>query len=80
MPGPVLDLESKLKSLPKSPGVYLFKDEKGKVIYIGKARILRNRVKQYFQTGSDGRYQFHLLVSKIADVEVITTDSELGSG
>ena len=71
------DLESKLQALPKSPGVYLFKDAEGKVIYIGKARVLRNRVRQYFQQGHDGRYQYAHLVSRIADVEVITTDTEL---
>jgi excinuclease ABC subunit C len=70
-------LESKLRALPDSPGVYLFKDEQGKVIYIGKARVLRNRVRQYFQAGSDGRYQFEHLVRRITDVEVIATDSEL---
>jgi excinuclease ABC subunit C len=71
------DLETKLQALPKSPGVYLFKDSEGKVIYIGKARVLRNRVRQYFQEGHDGRYQYAHLVSRIADVEVITTDTEL---
>ncbi|MFZ5433944.1 MAG: excinuclease ABC subunit UvrC [Calditrichota bacterium] len=70
-------LEQKLNALPKDPGVYLFKDEQGKVIYIGKARVLRNRVRSYFQNGHDGRYQYGPLVSRIADVEVITTDSEL---
>jgi excinuclease ABC subunit C len=73
----MLTLEEKLQTLPKAPGVYLFKDSQGKIIYIGKARVLRNRVKQYFQNATDGRYQFEHLVSRIADVEVITTDSEL---
>ncbi|RPH94611.1 excinuclease ABC subunit C, partial [candidate division KSB1 bacterium] len=73
----MLGLEDKLQALPKSPGVYLFKDDQGKVIYIGKALVLRNRVRQYFQQGHDGRYQYDLLVSRIADVEVITTDTEL---
>jgi excinuclease ABC subunit C len=70
-------LEEKVKSLPIDPGVYLFKDAHGKIIYIGKAVILRNRVRQYFQAESDGRYQFEALVQHIADVEVIVTDSEL---
>lgn len=70
-------LESKLRALPDSPGVYLFKDDQGKVIYIGKARALRNRVRQYFQSGHDGRYQFEHLTRRIADVEVIATDTEL---
>jgi excinuclease ABC subunit C len=72
-----LKLEDKLRALPDDPGVYLFKDAQGKVIYIGKARVLRNRVHQYFQNESDGRYQFESLVSHISDVEVITTDTEL---
>jgi excinuclease ABC subunit C len=70
-------LRVKLESLPRSPGVYMFLDKASKVIYIGKARALRQRVRQYFQQGHDGRYQFDALVSRIADVEVIPTDSEL---
>jgi excinuclease ABC subunit C len=70
-------LEEKLRLLPSDPGVYLFKDAQGKVIYIGKARVLRNRVRQYFQEGNDGRYQYDSLVAHIADVEVIATDTEL---
>ncbi len=70
-------LSDKLSSLPKSPGVYLFKDSAGKIIYIGKAKVLRNRVRSYFQKGEDGRYQYGRLVRAIADLEVIVTDSEL---
>lgn len=70
-------LTDKLDQLPKSPGVYLFKDRSGKVIYIGKAKVLRNRVRSYFNKGEDGRYQYHRLVNAIADLEVIVTDSEI---
>jgi excinuclease ABC subunit C len=70
-------LDEKLRLLPADPGVYLFKDAQGKVIYIGKARVLCNRVRQYFQEGSDGRYQYESLVAHIADVEVIATHTEL---
>ncbi len=70
-------LREKLDALPKSPGVYLFKDKSGKVIYIGKARTLRHRVRSYFQKNHDGRYQFDALVSRITDFEIIPTDSEL---
>ncbi len=70
------DLQEKLDNLPKDPGVYIFRDARAKVIYIGKAKVLRNRVRQYFQKTSDGRPQFEILVSKIADVEVITTKTE----
>lgn len=70
------ELNDKLINLPKDPGVYIFRDVKGKVIYIGKAKVLRNRVRQYFQNTSDGRPQFEILVSKIEDLEVITTKTE----
>ncbi len=72
-----LTLEQKLKTLPSSPGVYIFKDSSGNIIYIGKASVLRNRVRQYFQSRHDGRYQFDALVSRIADVECIATHNEL---
>ncbi|MBI5059189.1 excinuclease ABC subunit C [candidate division KSB1 bacterium] len=74
---PQLPLEEKLRVLPKSPGVYIFRDAGGKIIYIGKASVLRNRVRSYFQDRNDGRPQFEQLVSRIRDVEVIPTDSEL---
>lgn len=70
------NIGSKIANLPTDPGVYIFRDGKGKVIYIGKAKSLRNRVRQYFQKTSDGRPQFEILVSKISDVEVITTRTE----
>jgi len=71
------NLQEKLHTLPLSPGVYIFRDKAGRIIYIGKARMLRRRVRQYFQQSHDGRYQFDALVSRIADVEVIPTDGEL---
>ncbi len=70
-------LRTKLENLPKSPGVYLFKDGSGKIIYIGKAKVVRNRVRSYFQKGEDGRYQYSRLVKSIADLEIIVTDTEL---
>ncbi len=72
-----LSLQEKLELLPKEPGCYLFKDERGKVIYVGKAKVLRSRVRSYFTGVSDGRTQFSLLVSKIRDVETIITDNEV---
>ena len=45
------DLEGKLKHLPPKPGVYLFRDERGEVLYVGKAKSLRPRVRSYFQAG-----------------------------
>jgi excinuclease ABC subunit C len=69
-------LKSKLENLPASPGVYQFKDSAGKVIYVGKAKILKNRVRQYFHSGPHyGRIP--MMVSKINDLEIITTDNEV---
>ncbi|MCB2200759.1 excinuclease ABC subunit UvrC [bacterium] len=70
-------LEQKLELLPREPGVYIFRDDKGKIIYIGKAKVLRSRVRSYFSGRDDGRYQFPLLVARIADLETIVTDNEV---
>src|SRR5690242_8512627 len=69
-------LEDQLKQLPAKPGVYLFRDERGEVLYIGKAKTLRPRVRSYFQSGQDGRAQIAYLPERVADVEVIVTGSE----
>ncbi|HNO11740.1 MAG TPA: excinuclease ABC subunit UvrC, partial [bacterium] len=70
-------LEHKLEHLPKTPGCYLFKNGEGKIIYIGKAKILRNRVRQYFQEGKRDDTKVAVMVSKVVDLEVIQTDSEI---
>ncbi len=70
-------LQNKLDSLPTLPGVYFFKNEKGKVIYIGKAKNLRNRVRSYFQDSRRKEAKLRVLVRKIYDLETITTDSEV---
>ncbi len=70
-------LQEKLDALPQKPGVYLFKDSRGKIIYIGKAKSLRNRVRSYFQAGRVEGPKLQRLVSRIADVEIIVTDSEM---
>jgi excinuclease ABC subunit C len=73
-------LEEKLKEIPRAPGVYLHKDTAGKIIYIGKAKNLRNRVRSYFQSGRRGDFSYGIktdeLVNQIADVEFIVTDNE----
>ncbi len=67
----------KLEALPTTPGVYLMKDASARVIYVGKAKSLRSRVRSYFQEGaSDGRPQFSALVRKVADLECIITETE----
>ncbi len=67
----------KLGQLPRTPGCYLFKNERGDILYIGKARVLRQRVRQYFQDPKHLDPKTAVMVSKIADFEVIETDSEV---
>lgn len=70
-------LEAKLKTLPRSAGVYFHKSESGEVIYIGKAAVLKNRVRQYFQDSRGRDNKTMALVSEIADTEWIETESEI---
>lgn len=72
-----LGLREKLDNLPRMPGVYQFKNADGKIIYVGKAKLLRNRVRSYFRKGSTHDPKTLVLVSKIADLEVIVTDTEM---
>ncbi len=69
-------LETNLKNLPSSPGVYQFLNKNGKVIYVGKAKNLKNRVRSYFQE-NPGSAKTIALVSKIEDFQLVVTDSEL---
>ena len=71
-----MSLEQKLKEIPVSAGVYLYKDNAGKIIYIGKAKRLRSRVRSYFQARPFDR-KTDALVRQIADVEFIVTDNEV---
>jgi excinuclease ABC subunit C len=71
-----VSLEQKLKEIPVSAGVYLYKDSAGKIIYIGKAKRLRSRVRSYFQARPFDR-KTDALVRQIADVEFIVTDNEV---
>jgi len=70
-------LIEKAKALPKTPGVYLMKDDKGRVIYVGKSATLRDRVCSYFQTGTKLEHKKSGLVENIVDFEVLETDSEV---
>src|SRR4051812_46712552 len=70
-------LEEQLKGLPAKPGVYLFRDERGQMLYIGKAKSLRSRVRSYFQATPDSRSTIQRLPERVADVEVIVTDTEV---
>lgn len=71
-----ITLDERLRHLPVEPGVYLHKNSRGEIIYIGKARSLRNRVRQYFQSSRNMDAKTQELVSRIADLEFIVTDNE----
>ncbi len=70
-------INNKLKSLPKTSGVYFHKDKSGEVIYIGKAAVLNNRVRQYFQKSRVRDPKTDALVAEIVDTEWIETESEI---
>ena len=70
-----MTLEEKLANLPAQPGCYVYRDRRNKIIYVGKAKNLRNRVRHYFQGSPDAR--LNDLVSRIADLELIVTDNEI---
>jgi len=71
-------IAAKLKALPTKPGVYLFRDARGEVLYVGKAKSLRPRVRSYFQAGrGDLRVSIPQLVGRVSDIEVIVTGSEV---
>jgi excinuclease ABC subunit C len=70
-------LEAKLKDLPNQPGVYFHKDAKGEIIYVGKAAVLKNRVRQYFQTSRSRDPKTEALVNEIADLDWMTVSSEI---
>lgn len=70
-------LSAKLKTLPASPGVYFHKSETGEIIYVGKAAILKNRVRQYFQNTRDKDVKTRALVAEIFDTDWVQTESEI---
>jgi excinuclease ABC subunit C len=70
-------LEQQLKGLPAKSGVYIFRDRKGDVLYVGKAKSLRPRVRSYFQKGAAGRKTLAGLPDRVADIEVIVTGNEV---
>jgi excinuclease ABC subunit C len=73
----VKPLEQKLSNLPKTPGVYFHKDAAGEIIYVGKAAVLRNRVRQYFQASRGRDPKTEALVAEIADTDWMEVESEL---
>lgn len=71
-----ISVEEKIAHLPFSPGVYQFKDKSGSLLYVGKAKRLRNRIRSYFQESAAHDGRIRVMIKKIDDVEVIVTDSE----
>ena len=72
-----MSLSEKLANLPTQPGCYIYRDESDKILYVGKAKNLRNRVRQYFQSYRSHDAKTNELVSRINDVELFITDSEI---
>lgn len=73
----MFDIKEELKNLPESPGVYIMYDKNDKVIYVGKAKVLKNRVKQYFQSGKNHPAKVRAMVLNVCRFEYIITDTEL---
>ena len=71
------DIHEKAKTLPAKPGVYMWLNSQGNIIYVGKAKNLRARVISYFREEGDGRLQLPWLMSQAADLDYIVTDSEI---
>ena len=69
-------LAQQLKSIPSTPGIYIYKDAKGNVLYVGKAKVLKNRVKSYFQKRANLDPAKQAMVKKIASLQTISTDTE----
>jgi len=73
----VFDFEYQIKNLPDAPGVYLMKNNLGEIIYVGKAKILKNRVRQYFKSSKNHSVKVKAMVKNITEFEYIVTDSEM---
>ncbi|HLN87811.1 MAG TPA: GIY-YIG nuclease family protein, partial [Candidatus Limnocylindrales bacterium] len=71
----MISLVDKIAGLPTRPGVYLMRDKSGKVIYVGKAKDLRGRVRAYFNK-SDERSQIQFLVRRVEDIETLVTSND----
>jgi excinuclease ABC subunit C len=70
------EIDRKLDAVPPEPGVYLLKDRAGKVLYVGKAKSLRSRVRAYFRDGGDERFQVRFLMRRVRDFDTLVTHSE----
>ncbi|MGC2494074.1 GIY-YIG nuclease family protein, partial [Candidatus Binatus sp.] len=66
-------IDQKLAAASTEPGIYLLRDRAGKVLYVGKAKSLRTRVRAYFREGGDGRFQVRFLMKRVRDFDTIVT-------
>jgi excinuclease ABC subunit C len=71
-----MELEDKLAQMPSQPGVYLMKGREATILYVGKAKNLRNRVRSYFRKSGDGRFRMQFLIPNVEDIEFLVTDTE----
>jgi excinuclease ABC subunit C len=71
------NLKERLKKVPRSPGIYLFKDTDGNVIYVGKARLLKNRLRSYFQSSSNMDPKVRAMMNRVVSFEYVVTNSEV---
>ena len=69
-------LAQRLREIPTEPGCYLLRDGEDRILYIGKAKVLRNRVRSYFQSSQGHSPRISLMVRQVCDIEVIVTDSD----
>ncbi len=73
----MFDIKEQLKKLPEAPGVYLMKDQKGEIIYVGKSKHLKNRVSSYFRAFNSHRRKVQTMVTNVAEFEYYLTDTEV---
>ena len=71
-----MDVREQIERFPRTPGVYLMKDTGGRIVYVGKAKNLRNRVRQYYSQSGDPRYHIRLGLSSVVDIDFLATDTE----
>lgn len=72
-----MKLKEKINQFPKTPGIYMMKDKNGDIIYVGKSKKLRDRIKSYFVSSANHSRKITRMVKGIYDIEIITTDTEL---
>ena len=73
----MFNFEEEIKKLPKNPGIYIMKNDKGEIIYVGKAKNLSNRVRSYFRSSTNHSEKVKAMVKNIAEFEYIIVDNEV---